>query len=196
MRLLANVFAVVALTCVLSSPALAQEREAFPSTDEIKLLLNQLDRSVQEYEPLIDQERREFGKGGIEAADKDQAVVKNIKMAVGVLGQNPQGFNSPAGFLLFEWLDDASRNAVACSSGASTQANLAYLAGNAERATELLHLAQGCLDASNLLYTVSESYGAMYQRYVAGISNLASEATEAAQKCAQILKSKQNSSRK
>ena len=124
----------------------------------------------------------------IEAVTKDREVVKAIEMAAQALKKNPQGFNSAAGFAFFEWLDDASRNAMVCSSTSATQATMALTDGALSKATELIHLAQFCMDASNLIYTVSENAGALYERYAKASQKLAADAAKIAQQCTDTLK--------
>lgn len=90
----------------------AQDNATFPNDDEIQLLLTQTDRAMQQYKPLIDEEERQLGKAGTNSVAKDRQVVKAVEAAVQLLTKQPQGFNGPVGFSLFEWLDDATRNAL------------------------------------------------------------------------------------
>ncbi len=91
---------------------------------------------------------------------------------------------------LFEWLDDASRNAVLCSSNAVNEAFENILNGDKDKATSQLHLSESCANVSTLLYTVSENAGALYTRYVESEQKLAEQGAEVAQQCAEILKQK------
>jgi hypothetical protein len=170
---------------------IGQAQEAvFPTNDEIQLVLTQADRAMQQYKLLIDQEELHFGKSSaeIEAVAKDREVVRAIEMAVQVLKKNPQGFNSAGGFALFEWLDDASRNAMVCSSSFSVQATTTLMNGEISKATELIHLGQSCLDASNMIYTVSENAGALYERYAKTSQKLAADGAKILQQCTDTLK--------
>jgi|SRR6267378_1693145 len=182
--------AFILVLSFVSLATIGRAQETFPTNDEIQLVLTQADRAMQQYKLLIDQEERHFGKGGaeVEAVAKDQGVVKAIEMAVQVLKKNPQEFNSPGGFALFEWLDDASRNAMVCSSTFATQATMALTNGDINKTTELIHLAQSCMDASNLIYTVSENAGALYERYAKASQTLAADAAKIAQQCTDTLK--------
>ena len=176
LALLAVTFAVLAN---------AQTGKTFPSDDEINLVLTQTERAIQLYKPLINREETEMGKSYADAVARDRQVVTALETAVKAFKIKPQGFNGPLGFAFFEWLDDASRNALLCASGAiSSQIS----AGNTEKANSLIHLAQNCLDASTLIYTVSENAGSLYQRYVDAEQQLAVQATEVAEKCTNILK--------
>jgi hypothetical protein len=182
---------VILVLLLVSFATIGRAQETtFPTNDEIQLVLTQADRAMQQYKPLIDQEELRFGKGKAEAeaVAKDREVVKAIEMAVLVLKKTPLGFNSAGGFALFEWLDDASRNALACSSSALTQATTSMMNGEISKATELIHLGQSCLDASNMIYTVSENAGALFERYAKASQNLAADAAKIAQQCTDTLK--------
>jgi hypothetical protein len=159
---------ILVLTVVLiaSWPCPAKDEATFPTDDEINLLLTQADRAMQQYKPLIDQEERQLGKAGAEAVAKDREVIQSVDLAVTSFKKRPQGFNSPLGFAFSEWLDDASRNAVLCSQSAMSQSMKVMMAGDMDKVTQLIHLAQSCLDTSTLIYTVSENAGALYEKYV------------------------------
>lgn len=188
MGLLRSTSALVLLAIGFAVAANAQTDKAFPTDDEIQLVLTQTERALQQYKPLIDQEELQMGKSYTDAVDNDRQVVSSLEMAVKAFKGKPQGFNGPLGFAFFEWLDDAGRNALLCGSGASSQAALQMMAGNKDKAESLLHLAQTCSDASTLIYTVSENAGSLYQRYVEGEQQLAVHGAEAAEKCMTILK--------
>jgi hypothetical protein len=158
--------------------------------DEIRLVLTQADRAIGQYKPLLDQEAKMLGNEGAEAVAKDREVVAGIEMAIKGFGKNPQAFNGPLGFSFFEWLDDASRNAVLCSTNAMGKAFESLLDGNKDQAESALHLSHNCTDASTLLYTVSENAGALYTRWVEGAAKVAEEGAQIAAKCSEILKQK------
>jgi hypothetical protein len=166
----------------------AQTVKSFPTDDEISLVVTQTERAVQQLKPLIDQEEIRIGKSATDAVAKDRQVVEALELAVNTLKSQPQVFNSPLGFSFFEWLDDASRNSALCGSNALSEAAKQITQGNIKKVDSLIHLAQSCTEVSTLLDTVSENAGALYQRYVAGIAQLADQATDAAQKCVDVLK--------
>jgi hypothetical protein len=114
--------------------------------------------------------------------------VNGLETAVKAFKRKPQGFNGPLGFAFFQWLDDASRNALLCGSGVSAQAALQMMAGNTGKANSLLHLAQSCNDVATLIYTVSENAGSLYLRYVEAEEQLATQGAEVAKRCVEILK--------
>ena len=78
-------------------------------------------QAIQQYKPLIDQREALLGKGGSKGASRDRGVVSTLEMAVKALKSNPQGFNTPAGFGFFQWLDDADRNALPSETAALSQ---------------------------------------------------------------------------
>jgi hypothetical protein len=167
----------------------AQKQDAnFATDEEIKLLLTQTDRAIQQYKPLLDVEEKLFGKDGEEAVTKDRQVVNGIEMAIKAFGKNPQAFNGPLGFTFFEWLDDVDRNALLCASGAATESVVSMLAGDKDKSETQIHLSNSCLDVSTLIYTVSENAGALYARYIDGEEKLAQQGYDVAQKCTELLK--------
>jgi len=156
-------------------PCSAQEKATFPTDDEIRLLVTQADRAMKQYRPLIDMEEDQLGTNGAEAVAKDRQVVQAIAGAIDILKEKPQGFNSPAGFVLFEWLDDATRNAMLCSQTAVSDASMLAIAGKLAGTEPLMELSKSCMDVSNLIYTVSENAGALYERYVTAEQDLAQQ---------------------
>jgi hypothetical protein len=177
---------ILILGFVLFCPA--QDKTTFPTDDEIQLLLTQSDRAMQQYKPLIDEEEHQLGKSGADAIAKDRQVVHGVEIAVEAFKKQPQGFNSPLGFAFFEWLDDASRNALLCSQTAMSQSTTLMTDGKTHDALEYMHLSQSCLDASTLIYTVSENAGSLYERYVKAEESLANEGVSDSVKCAVELK--------
>jgi hypothetical protein len=175
--------------CCIGSRA-QDQGVSFPTDDEIKLVLTQTDRAIDQYKPLLDMEQQMWGKEGLEAVAKDRQVVQGIEVAVKAFGKDPQAFNGPLGFTFFEWLDDASRNALLCASSALTEASVNTLAGDQVKAAMEISLSQSCMAVSTLFYTVSENAGALYTRYVEGEEKLAKEGLRVAEKCAAALKQK------
>jgi hypothetical protein len=169
-------------------PCSAQEKATFPTDDEIQLLVTQAERAMKQYSPLIDMEKGELGTNGAEAVAKDRQVVQAIEGAIDILKKKPQGFNSPAGFLLSEWLDDATRNAMLCSQTAMSDAIMLAIAGKLAGTEPLIELSKSCMDVSNLIYTISENAGALYERYARAEQDLAQQAYDTFQKCAAALK--------
>ena len=92
------------------------------------------------------------------------------------------------GFAFFEWLDDADRNVLLCASGSASQSTMHMIAGDTDKANILINLSKSCMDLSALIYTVSENAGSLYQRYVEAEEQLATQGSEVAQKCTDILK--------
>jgi hypothetical protein len=172
-------------------PLKAQKPEThFPTNDEIKLVMSQTTRAIGQYKPFLDMEEKMLGKEGADAVAKDRDLLKSIEKAVAAFEKDPQAFNGPLGFVFFEWLDDASRNALLCSNSASNDIAMSVISGDKARAESDFQLQQGCSNASTLLYTVSENSGALYTRYVDGEEKLAIYGSQVATECTDILKKK------
>jgi hypothetical protein len=185
-RCWSTLLCVLSLYCVSSQ---AQDRDVnFPTDEEIKLVLTQTDRAIQQYKPLLDMEEKMYGTKGEAAVAKDRQVLDALETAVKAFGKDPQAFNGPLGFAFFEWLDDADRNALLCASSSANEATVNMLAGDQVKAQMQIHLSQSCADISSLFYTVSENAGALYTRYVEGEEKLAKLSAQVAQKCAEALK--------
>jgi hypothetical protein len=164
----------------------------FPTDEEIRLVLTQASRAIDQYKPLLDMEEKMLGKEGKDAVTQDRNVVQNIELALKVFGKNPQAFNGSLGFSFFEWLDDASRNAALCSANAMNDAVVSALAGVKGRVESDIQLSQNCMSVSTLFYTVSENAGALYTRYAQSEEKLAAEAMKVAEDCAKAIKQKSN----
>lgn len=179
---------IIPLSC---STSRCQDKEpTFPTDEEIKLVLTQTNRAIEQYKPLIDMEEKLLGKPGTEAVINDRDVVRSLELALRGFGKNPKAFNSSLGFGFFEWLDDASRNAALCSSNAMSDAVTSGLLGEKERVDSDIQLSQSCINVSTLFYTVSENAGALYTRYLQGVEKLAAEGAKVAQECGKALKQK------
>ncbi len=84
-------------------------------------------------------------------------------------------------------LDDASRNMAICMGQAAMAASLLATGGNVSGGQGKLLLAQTCMGASQLLYTVSETAGSMYEQYLVASSSLQQREEEGIGKCMGIL---------
>jgi hypothetical protein len=101
MKTIIPVMCVLVLGATVAASQPQKDEVTFPTKDEIQLLLTQTDRAMQQYKPVVEQEAA-LDKAGADAAEKDRQVIHAIDMAVTSLKKNPEGFNSPAGFFLFE----------------------------------------------------------------------------------------------
>ena len=186
-----RIYIVLVVGFAVSAPLSAQKHDTnFPTDEEIRLVLTQAGRAVEQYKPYLEMEEKMLGKAGDAAIEKDRGVVKGIETAIIAFGKDPQAFNGPLGFIFFEWLDDASRNAMACANGASNDVALSVISGDKAKADSGVQLSLGCMNASTLLYTVSENAGALYTRYVEGEEKLAKYGLQAATECTDVLKKK------
>jgi hypothetical protein len=186
------------LTCLLRvalimlftvSSAAAQKRDTkFPTDEEIRLVLSQAARAVDQYNPLLDMEERMLGRAGVEAVTKDRETVHGIEVAIARFGKTPQAFNGPLGFSFFEWLDDACRNALLSSLSATNAGTVGLIDGDKEKAQTDIELAKDFANVSTVFYTVSENAGALYSRYVDDEEEIAEEGLKVATDCTDILK--------
>jgi hypothetical protein len=92
------ILTLLLLVVGLTIPAYAQKEKAFPTDEEIRLVLTQTDRAIQQYKPLIDQQETQL-TGVKEAAANDRKVVAALEIAVKAFREKPQAFNGPLGFL-------------------------------------------------------------------------------------------------
>jgi len=64
---LRHISSTLVVSFSLTSPAFAQKRDTnFPTDDEIRLVLTQTERAVNEYRPLLDRWEKMLGKEGAE----------------------------------------------------------------------------------------------------------------------------------
>lgn len=168
------------------SAANSQTNKTFPTDDEIALVVSQTERALSGYEASVKQEEKLSGKPS--EVENDKRVINGLTVMSKGIGAQPQKFNSPVGFTFVLLLDDASRNAALCNTGAIQKGIKATVTGDTNAAQEYLRLAQACSDVSNLLYTVSENAGALYQRYVNGEESLAMDAVTTMNQCVAKLK--------
>ncbi len=131
---LRHIASILLVSFLLTSAAFAQKRDThFPTDDEIRLVLTQAERAVNEYKPLLGRWEKTLGKEGAEAVAKDRETLRGIDTGIIGFRKNPQAFNSALGFAFFEWLDDACRNALLSSLSASNTAAVELIDGDRVR---------------------------------------------------------------
>jgi hypothetical protein len=176
-----------AFVCV--APAIpAQDETAFPSDAEVQLLATQAQRAVQQYKPLIDEQKLLSESADAESLTRDREVVQALDVVLNSLKQNPQGFNGPVGFAFLGLLNDGGRNALVCSTVSMGSLSQQMTLGNTKNKSQLIHLSESCMDASTLFYTVSENAGSLYERYVKAEQALAQKGFKVAERCTAALK--------
>jgi len=175
-----------------STPAQKEQKEehSFPTQDQIQLLLTQSGRAFDIYELAIEQETQAGGKIA-QAVAKDREVLTAARDLLARLKKAPDSFNGPAGFLLVGNLDDASRNMSVCMGQAGMESGFDGMAGNASEGQRYLHLVQTCLDASTLLYTVSETAFNMYSESLLAQDAMTKRAMSTLEGCVNLLKQNQ-----
>jgi hypothetical protein len=191
---LRHITSILLVSFSITSAAFAQKQDAtFPTDDEIRLVLTQTERAVNEYKPLLDRWEKMLGKEGAEAVAKDREVLRGIDAGITGFRKNPQAFNSALGFSFFEWIDDACRNTLLSSLSASNTAAVELIDGDTQKARSNMELAKDFSNLSTVFYTVSENAGALYTRFVEGEEQLAKAAVGAATNCSDILKNRKKS---
>jgi hypothetical protein len=188
MRFLTHFFVAVLLLLSCATVGQAQDTDKpFPSNDEIDLLLTQADRAMEQYKAAVNLEEKEMEKTSeeAEAVAKDRDVYAGWQVMSKGMKVKPHAFNSRFGVEIVLLLDDASRNAVVCSSQAALRATSS---STVSEARSFLELAQTCLDTSTLVYTVSENAAALYRKYLEAEEQLTNKASDFVTKCSDILK--------
>ncbi len=112
---------ILAACLLLSGEVGGQQQKArepeFPTTEEIKLVVTQSERSIEEYRQSVVLEAELVStKEDPSGVRKDQRVIESATRLIAALKKNPEGFHGLGGLLLLSLLDDASRNAALCSS--------------------------------------------------------------------------------
>ena len=174
-------------TQLASSQQQKEEDHTYPTKDQIQLLLTQSERAFDVYEGTLTQEAAAGGDLG-KSAIKDKELLVSARNLLGSLKKSPDGFNSPGGFLLVGDLDDASRNMSLCMGQAGMQSGTQAISGNINEGERSLRLVQACMDASTLLYTVSETAFNMYTEYLFAEHEMMDKAMSGLQDCASMLK--------
>ena len=189
-----HIGSILLVSFSLTSAVFAQKRDThFPTDDEVRLVLTQAERAVNEYKPLLDRWEQMLGKEGAEAVAKDRETLRGIDAGIIGFRKNPQAFNSALGFAFFEWLDDACRNALLSSLSTSNTAAAELIDGDTQKVRLNMELAKDFSNLSTVFYTVSENAGALYTRFVEGEEQLAKEAARTATECGDILKNSKKS---
>jgi hypothetical protein len=182
---IAALFLASILTCPLAD---SQEDKTFPTDDEIRLVITQTERALPDYTATVTLEEKLAGQPT--DVENDKRVLDGLAVMSKGISAQPQKFNSPIGFEFVLLLDDASRNASLCNADAIQKGIKVTMAGDTRAAQDYLQLAQACTSVSNLIYTISENAGALYQRYVNGEESLAMDAFNTMNKCIATLKQK------
>ena len=176
--------AVFVLTLGFAVVTSAQTDKAFPTDEEIGLLLTQADRTIQQYSPLVNEQEVQMGKSAAIDIAKERQVRKRIR----------NGYRQPENSASKDSMDRlaslfpvAARrgtgNLLQCGSAASAASTGYMIAGDRDKADALLHLSQRCMDLSLLIYTISENAGSLYRRFVDAEDQWAARSTQEARQC-------------
>ncbi len=80
----------------------AQSDKAFPTDEEISLLLAQTDRTLQRYKPLLDEQETEIGTSVADEIAKDRQSLSTLEMVMKNLKNRRSAFNGLQGFTFLE----------------------------------------------------------------------------------------------
>lgn len=166
----------------------------FPTSERIQLLITQSERAFDTYELAIERENLVGGKLA-QSVPKDREVLVQARELLAGFKKKPDLFNGPAGFLLVGTLDDASRNMSVCMGQAGMEPGFQGMNHNLSESESYLHLVQTCLDASNLLYTVSETAFDMYSDFLLAQEETNKQAMSTLEGCVNMLKENRKDSK-
>lgn len=179
--------AVLCLVFLGRAVSAKDEKPSFPDDGQINLLLTQTERAFDVYDNAAKLEQLELGSDD-QGIKRDHEVLDGVRQLLPELKSDPQRFNSPFGFLLVIDLDDASRNMAICGGQGGMDAAFKAIQGDLSAGQSKLHLARTCMDASTLLYTVSETATSLYKNYLLSNALLQKKAVEVAEKCGEALR--------
>ena len=165
----------------------AQSEKVFPSDEEISLLLAQADRTIERYKPLLDEQETQIGKSIADEIAKDRQSLSTLETVMKNFKNRRSAFNGLQGFTFLESLHGAERNVLRCVSSASSASTGYMIAGNRDKADDLLRLSQSCMDVSVLIYTTTESAVTLYQHFIEAEDQWAAHSTQAARQCENTL---------
>jgi hypothetical protein len=165
----------------------AQSEKVFPTDEEITLLLAQADRTIERYKPLLDEQETQIGKSVADDIAKDRESLSALEMVMKNFKNRRSAFNGLQGFTFLESLHDAERNVLRCVSSASSASTGYMIAGNRDKADDLLRLSQSCMDVSVLIYATTESAVTLYQHFIEAEDQWAAHSTQEARQCENTL---------
>jgi hypothetical protein len=176
--------------CPLLTPAKQDDNpKQFPTTAEVNLLLTQSSRAMDTYAAIVAEAEPLMGKDGPgDAFAQDRQLISNWKLIEKALKAEPQKFNSRLGFDMVLTLDDASRNAALCATGALTHVMKDITNGKMDQSNVVITLSQNCTDNSTLLYTVSENAAALYEKYLSWQAQASGQMLDVIGKCSAAMK--------
>jgi len=164
MRIVGLIFAVALLACV--GVCTGHDGYTEPSESEVLDLLSETQNSWQSFRPLLARQKNLLVKSGAESPQKAVIVTYSLDIAVPMFKNQPLRFNSPEGFLLVEWLFDASRESAICARTASIQARKMFDSRQPELANDFDRLGESCSDSSVELYKVAQNASTLFLRHL------------------------------
>jgi hypothetical protein len=132
--------------------------------EEIGALVSDTERAVAVYEPLIAtlSQDPQFSP----YINSDRATLETLKKNIAKLKDHPERYEASVAFALDTALNDAARNTALCSGQALAFSTKAERTGQKERSKTYYQLSMTCLNASSMVYTVSEKSGDLTLREI------------------------------
>jgi hypothetical protein len=182
-------FACVFLVLILGFAIMAeaQVEKAFPTEEEIDLLMAQADRAMQRYKPLLDEQETEIGKSVAPEIARDRQSAGTLELVLKSLQSQHSRFNGLQGFTFLESLHEVERNLLRCVNTASSGSTGYMIAGIRDKAADLLGLSQHCQDLSLLVYTINENAVTLYQHFIEAEDQWAAHSSQEARQCENAL---------
>lgn len=178
---------IFVLCAALMSPVLIEAHQrnapAAPTKEEVELLLTQAERGMDQYATLVQQADKLLAGTPDAELGADKQLVGYWKQLDKIFRDNPDKFDSRAGFDLLVMIDDASRNAALIGTSAAKQTSQEIIAGRIQHADLFVTLMQNASSTSTLLYTVSENCNALYLRYLGFVEAFVGQALDVMDKC-------------
>src|SRR6516164_6779755 len=116
-----------------------QDKTKYPSREEINRVLPQAEAATIQYRHSLDQQQIKLGKSADEAVARDRKTLADLEMLLQAIKGNPDGFNGPAGFFVYETLGEIQKNALVCTiSAMSKNAILFAVTGSGDKDLENL----------------------------------------------------------
>jgi hypothetical protein len=122
--------------------------------EETGALISDTEKAVAVYEPLIatPSQDPQFSP----YINSDRATLETLKKSIAKLKDHPERYEASVAFALHTALNDAAPNTALCSGQALAFSSQARSSGREERSKTYYQLSMTCLNASSVVYTVSE----------------------------------------
>jgi hypothetical protein len=158
------------------------KRADFPSDDDIRSALAQVDRAVLMFDSSIETDQ----KLGGEDVRASRELSADIKKRIAALRRNPHEFHSIIGYALINDMHDIVRTQLSCSNLALGKV-VSGDSASTNRAANI-HVSALCMDGAVLAETVTENLQNLFARSVAAKDDLLHQSMNVADRCESLLK--------